>query len=163
MLKNILRLFLILFLFQACQKAEVEHFDPPTTFLFEVSSHRHNELEQALFDLINSHRESQGLQELIFDSTTYYFAGEHNRYMIAEGALSHAQFPERANQVAKRTGAVEVAENVSKDHTTIEKAFNSWAQSPGHRDNMLGDFTHSAVKITPNVNGDLYFTQLFFK
>jgi uncharacterized protein YkwD len=36
-------------------------------------------------------------------------------------------------------------------------------ESDGHKRNIEGDYTHSAISIKENEEGDLYFTQLFFK
>ena len=84
-------------------------------------------------------------------------------YMIENGITSHDKFSERAENISKRTGAVFVAENVARNYDTLEAALEAWLDSPGHRINIEGNYTHSAINIRPNSNGDLYFTQLFFR
>ncbi|WP_171017323.1 CAP domain-containing protein [Maribacter sp. ACAM166] len=128
-----------------------------------VSSDIHNTLEAELFDMINNFRASIGLNEMVFESTTYYYAGIHTDYMIEKGNTSHDKFSERAENISKRTEAVFVAENVARNYDTLEDAFEAWLDSPGHRKNIEGDYNYSAISIRPNSNGDLYFTQLFFR
>lgn len=128
-----------------------------------VSSNEHNTNEALLFDMVNTYRSSIGLNEMQFESTTFYFAGIHNDYMIAEGQISHANFDERAETISKRTGAVHISENVAKNYDTLEEAFEGWLSSPGHRKNIEGDYTNSAISIRPNSEGEFYFTQIFFR
>lgn len=128
-----------------------------------VSSDKHSTIEAELFDLINNYRLSIGLNTLEFENVTYYYAGLHTDYMIEKETLSHAKFAERAENISKRTGAEFVAENVASKYDSVEEALEAWLNSPGHRQNIEGDYTHSAISIKTNHNGDLYFTQLFFR
>ena len=128
-----------------------------------VSSNEQNTNEAELFDMVNNYRLNIGLNEMQFDSTTYYYAGIHTDYMIAKNRTSHDKFNERAENISKRTGAIVVPENVSKNYDTLEEALEAWLDSPGHRKNIEGDYKYSAISIRPNSNGDLYFTQIFFK
>ncbi|HDZ05333.1 hypothetical protein LCGC14_0069760 [marine sediment metagenome] len=127
------------------------------------SSKAHSTLEAALFEMINDYRVDLGMNALEFESTTYYYASLHTAYMISKGNTSHDNFTIRAENIAKITDAVFVAENVAKNYDTIEDAFDSWKKSSGHRENLVGDYDYSAISIQQNSNGDLYFTQLFFR
>jgi len=128
-----------------------------------ASSSKHSIIETDLFEMINNYRASIGLNEMKFDSTTYYYSGLHTNYMISKGTTSHDNFSTRAENISKVTGAIFVAENVAKNYDTIEDAFEAWLDSPGHRVNIEGDYYYSAISINENRNGDLYFTQLFFR
>lgn len=128
-----------------------------------ASSKNHSTLEDELFEMINTYRASIGLNEMEFESTTYYYATLHTDYMISKGNTSHDNFTQRAENISKRTGAVFVAENVARNYDTIEEAFEAWLESPGHRVNIEGEYNYSAISINQNSNGDLYFTQLFFR
>lgn len=120
-------------------------------------------MENELFDLVNEHRKSLGLIELQFESVSYSYAKEHTRYMIDKGQISHAHFGQRAKSISAETGASDVSENVAKDYDTVMEAFEAWLDSPSHRINVEGDYTHSALSILPNEGGELYFTQIFIK
>lgn len=119
--------------------------------------------EEELFNLVNEHRISIGLQALAFSSEAYKYAEEHNVYMITEDKLSHDHFSSRASKLASETNAVLVGENVAKDFTTNMATLNGWLNSPAHKSTIEGDFTHSAVSITINGNGKPFFTQLFYR
>lgn len=128
-----------------------------------ISSDVHNAIEAELFETINNHRSSIGLTEMEFESSSYYYASLHTEYMIEKGVTSHAKFEERAANIANRTGAIFVAENVARNYETIQEAFEAWLESSGHRKNIEGDYYFSAISIKPNNNGDLYFTQVFYR
>jgi len=161
-------LALLLIVTTSCSKYEnfagyEENTDDLMSQVTLVSSDSHSTIEAELFEMINTYRSSIGLNEMEFESTTYYYAGLHTDYMIAKGTTSHDNFVERAENIAKRAGAIFVAENVARNYDTIEEAFEAWLASPGHRVNIEGDYNYSAISIRPNSNGDLYFTQLFFR
>ncbi|WP_405384637.1 CAP domain-containing protein [Maribacter sp. LLG6340-A2] len=161
-------LALFVILMSSCSKYEnfagyEEVNEDPATKVTLVSSDKHNALEAELFEIINTYRVSIGLNEMAFEGTTYYYAGLHTDYMIEKGTTSHAKFGERAEKISKRTGAVYVAENVARNYDTVQEAFEAWIDSPGHRVNIEGDYDYSAISIKENANGDLYFTQLFFR
>lgn len=163
--------FILLFVFitalSSCSKEELTIYEDDNASLIdeniEVSSAKQTDIENELVGLINEHRLSLNLNTLSFNSTSYYYAGEHTAYMISKGHTSHAKFGERAKSIADKTGAEFVAENVAKDYVTIEEALEAWLDSPGHRKNIEGDYTHSALSIQTNENGDMYFTQIFFR
>ncbi|WP_405412065.1 CAP domain-containing protein [Maribacter sp. Asnod1-A12] len=128
-----------------------------------ASSKSHSTMEAELFRMINDHRLSLDLNELEFESTTYYYASLHTSYMISKGITSHDMFTKRAENISYRTDAIFVAENVARNYDTIEDAYNAWLDSTGHKKNIEGDFNYSAISIVENSNGDFYFTQIFVK
>ena len=161
-------LALILILLSSCSKYEnfagyEEYNEDLASKVTLVSSNAHSTIESELFEMINNYRTSIGLNKMEFESTTYYYAGVHTNYMIENGITSHDNFSERAENISKRTSAVFVAENVARNYDTLEAAFEAWLDSPGHRQNLEGDYDYSAISIRPNSNGDLYFTQVFFR
>ncbi len=118
--------------------------------------------ESALFKIINDHRIAIGQNSLEFSSAAYLAAAEHNGYMIAKGEINHDNFSNRAGQLASKTNANLVVENVAKDYATIESVFEAWLDSPNHRKNIEGNFTHSALSIKQDATGNFYFTQIFY-
>lgn len=122
-----------------------------------------SEQENELFQLVNDYRNSLDLNNLTFDNISYSFASAHSEYMVSEGQTSHAKFNERAAQITAKTGAELVAENVANDYLTIEDAIQAWLNSPGHKENIEGNYTHSAISIKVDKNQNLYFTQIFYR
>ncbi|MGB3152106.1 MAG: CAP domain-containing protein [Maribacter sp.] len=151
----------------SCTKEKLTTYEDNNMFLVEENTELHSAqqtaIENKLFTLINEHRLGINLKEFLFDNTSYYYAGEHTSYMMGKGHTSHAKFGERAKSISDKTGAKFVAENVAKDYVTVEKALEDWLESPKHRKNIEGEYTHSALSIQTNENGDMYFTQIFFR
>ncbi|MFT6796091.1 MAG: hypothetical protein ACJART_001229 [Maribacter sp.] len=140
-----------------------EQVAEPEKEVFLVSTATHSDIESELFEIINNYRISLNLNVLKFEGASYYFAKKHSKYMILQGNTSHDNFAKRAEQISMNTGATYVAENVAKDYDTAVEAFEAWLESDGHRLNIEGDYTHSAISIKENEEGNLYFTHLFFK
>lgn len=166
--KFIFLLVITLSVFSSCSKQELEPLlEENNAGLnaenLEISSGSHTALEAELFDLVNNYRVSIGLNELTFESTTYYYAGQHNDHMIAQNNVSHAKFGERAKGIAERTGASHVAENVARNYDDMQEVLEAWVDSPSHRMSLEGDYTHSAISIKENNSGNLYFTQMFYR
>lgn len=120
-------------------------------------------VENELLDVVNDHRISLGFNALEFSQEAYTQANSHNEYMISKGSLSHDNFSSRASKIAAEVGAELVAENVAKDYDTAAGAFEKWLSSSSHKTTMEGEFTHTAVSVKVDSNGNLYFTQLFFR
>jgi len=111
--------------------------------------------------LTNNFRASQGLPALKWDQRLANIAHPHAVNMGNSNSISHNGFREvRAPQMR----AASCAENVAMNHgytDPVTQAVDGWIHSPGHRRNMLGQFTHCAISIYRNARGAYYFTQLF--
>lgn len=165
---NSIYLLVTIFFISSCSRHELtsfdyEQLDESEKEVFLVSTAKHSTQEAELLELINNYRLSIALNTLEFDSASHYYAKQHSNYMIDQGDTSHDNFIKRAEQISFNTGATYVAENVAKDYDTIYEAFEAWLASEGHRLNIEGDYTHSAISVEENDEGDLYFTQLFFR
>jgi len=121
------------------------------------------EVEHALLDIVNDHRAALGFSALEFSAVAYDYANSHTDYMIAKGSISHDNFSARASNISQEVNAEYVAENVAKDYPTAEQAFQNWMASPNHRKTMEGDFSHTAVSVKMDPNGNYYYTQLFYR
>lgn len=121
------------------------------------------EVEQELMGVVNDHRISLGYSALQYSPIAHEYANEHNDYMIAQGDLSHDNFSARASGIAGEVNAEYVAENVAKDYNTASEAFQGWLNSTSHKKTMEGEFTHSAVSVKKDTDGNFYFTQLFYR
>lgn len=119
--------------------------------------------EEELFDLINTHRNSKGLEPVMFIEDIYVFAEEHNEYMIAQGELSHDNFNTRASQISEQTAAKLIAENVAKNFQDPNEALEGWLASNSHKNTIEGDFTHSTLSISYDNEGNPYYTQIFIR
>jgi uncharacterized protein YkwD len=120
-------------------------------------------LEQEVLDIVNSHRSELGTNTLTFSAVAYEYANTHTDYMINKGNLSHDNFSSRASSIASKVEVQMVAENVAKDYSTAQEVFIGWYESTSHKITMEGDFTHTAVSVKEDENGNFYYTQLFYK
>ncbi|MFZ4679488.1 MAG: CAP domain-containing protein [Flavobacterium sp.] len=64
----------------------------------------------------------------------------------------------------KYLGAKRVSENIAFNYQTAESAMSAWLNSPGHKANIEGDFTHFGISITADeATGKKYYTNMFIK
>ena len=120
-------------------------------------------IEQELLVMVNNYRNTLGYSTLEFSSVAYVYANQHTDYMIAKGNINHDGFTSRASDISTKVDASAVAENVAKDYPTAKITFEKWVASSGHRKNIEGDFTHTAVSVKKDAAGHYYFTQLFYR
>jgi len=142
-------------IFQVMMQSEITIIDGD----YSIATNRENEL----FEIVNNYRESIHLTAFNFEEYIYNKAVDHTNFMVSQGYTSHDKFAQRAEDISNTTGAVEIAENVANDYPTIEEAFEAWLESPEHRKSIEGDYSHSAISIKEDHNGNLYFTQIFIR
>ena len=129
-----------------------------------VTEYNYNDTELRLVQLINDYRQSLGLNRLEVINHISYKSEGHNEYMIEKQAMSHDYFQERSTNLIQVLGAERVSENVAYNYNTPESAFAAWKNSPGHRANIEGDFTHFGISIRINPEtGKKYYTNIFIK
>ena len=161
---NLLRMFMpiiLVFAFVSCSKDETSN-DAENAQLF--TEYDYNAYETELADLINEYRVSIGKNELIRINHISHKSQEHNQYMIANNVVNHDFFDSRATNIKQVLGAVKVGENIAYNFSTANAALHAWLQSPGHKENIEGDYTHFGVSISVNPNnGKKYYTNIFMK
>ena len=145
-----------LLLATSCSKDSVEPEVVP-------SSQNLKAIEAELLDIVNDHRSSMGFAPLEYSAVAYDFASVHTDYMISQGGLSHDNFTARASDIASETNAEAVAENVAKDYSSAVEAFEGWLNSASHRKTIEGNFTHTGISVKKDVQGNYYYTQLFYR
>ncbi len=129
-----------------------------------VTVYNYNQTELQLITLINNHRASIGLKTLEVVNHISYKSEEHNLYMIENKVVNHDYFQQRADNLKQVLGAERVGENIAYNYLTAESAFNAWMNSPEHRANMEGDYTHFGISVTTDPDtGKKYYTNLFMK
>lgn len=100
--------------------------------------------------LINQERSSRGIQPLTPDSQLHAYARAHSRDMAAAGTIYHSDLD---------IGNCKRGENVGMA-STVEAIHDGYMASPGHKDNILDDYTRFAVGITER-DGTLYEAVVF--
>ena len=129
-----------------------------------VTSYNYNEVELKLITLINNHRASMGLNTLEVINHISFKSEEHNIYMIDNNVVNHDYFQQRSNNLVQVLGAERVSENIAYNYQTAEGAMAAWLNSPAHRANLEGDFTHLGISVSVDPEtGKKYYTNMFMK
>ena len=129
-----------------------------------VTTYNYNDTELKLVTLINNHRASMGLNTLEVINHISYKSEEHNIYMIDNNVVNHDYFQQRVNNLTQVLGAVRVGENIAYNYQSAESAMYAWLNSPGHKANMEGDYTHMGISVTVDqATGKKYYTNMFMK
>ncbi|RXR21426.1 MULTISPECIES: CAP domain-containing protein [Flavobacterium] len=129
-----------------------------------VTSYDYSAEESDLIQRINDYRESIGKSRLQIVNHISYKSYEHNEYMIDNNVVNHDYFDDRVNNIKHVLGAVRVGENVAYNFSSPTSVLNAWLNSPGHKANIEGDYTHFGVSISVNpTTGKRYYTNIFMK
>ncbi|OHT43173.1 CAP domain-containing protein [Flavobacterium tructae] len=148
----------------SCSADSAEGSESPATAEAVVANYNYNDSEIESMKLINDYRVSIGLNTLKGINHVSFKCEEHNKYMIANNVVDHNDFTSRSNNIMSVLGAKKVGENVAYNYKTSEAALRAWLDSPGHKANIEGDYTHFglSVSIDPNT-GKKYYTNIFVK
>jgi uncharacterized protein YkwD len=149
----------------SCSSDESESTNPSVgSTVQKVTSYTYNSSELEAMDLINAYRVSIGLNALEKINHISYKSEEHDNYMIANNVVNHNDFVARSENIIKVLGAKTVSENIAYNYGTSKAALEAWLKSPGHKENIEGDFTHFGIAIKENpANGKKYYTNIFAK
>ena len=122
-------------------------------------------LEEDILTKINRHRSSKGLSPLKMNSDITTEAEEHSQQMASgKTSFGHSGFDARIKRISNVLGpARKSAENVALGSNSADEVVGGWLNSPGHKQNIEGDFTLTGIGVARNSKGVLYYTQLFIK
>src|SRR3970040_363019 len=129
-----------------------------------VVNYTYNANELETMKLINDYRASIGLNTLKTINHISFKSEEHDNYMITNNVVNHDDFVARSENIIKVLGAKTVGENIAYNYSTPEAAVTAWLNSPGHKQNIEGDFTDFGLAIRENpTTGKKYYTNIFAK
>merc|ERR1712093_902716 len=124
------------------------------------------QLGREMLKLTNEFRKSEGLGALDWHVGMLTPANEHSRNM-GDGKVKfgHGGFQQRCEAFTfAHSGAGENVAMVPNGHRDVAKVtVDGWINSPGHRENLLGDWTYCTIGVYQNAKGAWYSTQLFAK
>lgn len=122
-----------------------------------------NAVAAAIFRSVNASRASEGLGALTYDSSIESVAYAWSVTMGSGTGMVHN--PSFSTQM--RGGWTRVGENIawaSRGYPDYAQLFHeSWMNSPGHRRNIMGDYTHIGIGIYTAPDGTVWATQNFGK
>jgi uncharacterized YkwD family protein len=115
--------------------------------------------EQRMVDLVNQDRAAAGLPVLKVDMGLVQAAREKSQDMKDNNYFAHTS-PSGVTpwDLMKKYGVTYKAagENIAKGYSTADAAEKGFMNSPGHKANILGNYTHIGIGIVGN-----YYTQEF--
>lgn len=120
--------------------------------------------ESKMISLVNQDRASNGLKPLTFDAGLRAGALAHSQDMADNNYFSHTSPTQGDFNTRIKAAGVQyngAGENIA-EYGSVESAETAFMNSPGHRANILGDYTRIGIGIV-NHNGSYYITQWFAK
>lgn len=123
-------------------------------------------LERTVFQKINQYRQQKGLAALSLNSTITGQSRKHSQNMANSGNLSHDGFDGRVQIIGKTIRWKGAAENVAYNagfSNPAAQAVNGWLKSPGHLQNIMGNYNLTGIGVAKNSQGEFYFTQIFIR
>ena len=112
-------------------------------------------LERQVADLINGERTSRGLPSLRYNQTLAQASENHVQDMLKLGYFDHnrpgKKFYDFPNELGVRYTSL--GENIATGFSDAASLVQGWMNSPGHRENILGDYTDIGVGIALNPDG----------
>ncbi len=112
-----------------------------------------------LLELHNKERKSKGKNALRMNSDLNAYAQKHAEMMVKNNSLNHSSM----SVLAKAAGTPTVAENIAWGQESEEDVVSSWMWSPGHRWNILGNYTDVGFGMAKDKNGRPYWCTVFSK
>ena len=113
----------------------------------------------------NQFRKSKRLPALEMRDDLNEIARRHSDDMATgKRPFGHDGFNQRESEVRKIVQPFsEMAENVAYGATTGKEVVQMWKDSPGHRENMLGNYKYMGIGTAVNNQGTIYFTAIFVR
>lgn len=125
------------------------------------------QLEQVIHQQVNQYRQSQNLPPLTLNSTISEQAKIHSQNMaVGKVPFSHEGFEGRVKAIPQTITYRSAAENVATNYGYSDpatQAVKGWINSPGHQENMVGDFNLTGLGVAKDSEGKYYFTQMFIR
>lgn len=117
---------------------------------------------------INAHRLDEGLAPFEYDAGIAAASRRHSEAMAAGRVpIGHDGFEARGRRIAEAIPLMGIAENVGFNtypvDRTVSAAVSGWLASPGHRENIEGDYDVTGIGIASGSQGAWYYTQIFVK
>lgn len=128
-----------------------------------ITNYTYTAAETETMQLINNYRLNAGLNSLQTINHISYKCKEHNAYMIANNVVNHNNFAARSENILKVLGAKSVGENVAYNYKTSEAVLKAWLESPDHKANIEGNYTHFGLSVSTDANGKKYYTNIFVR
>jgi len=162
---KLLRVLLLVAVVYSMNSCSSDSSEAPSssTATIKVMDYSYDSSELEAMNLINTYRVSVGLNELQQINHISYKSEEHDHYMIRNNVVNHNDFVARSENLISVLGAKRVGENIAYNYNTPQSVVKAWLNSPTHKENLDGDYTHFGISIRTNPDGKKYYTNIFVK
>ncbi len=162
---KLLRVLLLVAIVYSMNSCSSDSSETPSssTSTMKVMDYSYDSSELDAMNLINTYRLSVGLNALQQINHISYKSEEHDHYMISNNVVNHNDFVSRSENLISVLGAKRVGENIAYNYNTPQSVVNAWLNSPTHKENIEGDYTHFGISIRKNQDGKKYYTNIFVK
>ena len=161
-LLRVLLLVAVVYTMNSCSSDSSEAPSSSTSTM-KVMDYSYDSSELEAMNLINTYRVSVGLNALQQINHISYKSEEHDNYMISNNVVNHNDFVARSENLISVLGAKRVGENIAYNYNTSQSVVKAWLNSPTHKENLEGDYTHFGISIRTNPDGKKYYTNIFVK
>ena len=161
-LLRVLLLVAVVYTMNSCS-SDTSEAPSSSTATMKVMDYSYDSSELEAMNLINTYRVSVGLNELQQINHISYKSEEHDHYMIRNNVVNHNDFVARSENLISVLGAKRVGENIAYNYNTPQSVVKAWLNSPTHKENLEGDYTHFGISIRTNPDGKKYYTNIFVK
>ena len=161
-LLRVLLLVAVVYTMNSCSSDSSET-PSSSTATMKVMDYSYDSSELEAMNLINTYRVSVGLNELQQINHISYKSEEHDHYMIRNNVVNHNDFVARSENLISVLGAKRVGENIAYNYNKPQSVVKAWLNSPTHKENLEGDYTHFGISIRTNPDGKKYYTNIFVK
>ena len=122
-----------------------------------------NALEKSVFDDINRYRVSHKLPKLILNAHITQQARIHSQNM------ANGKVPFSHQGVEQRVSAIPIRYKSASENVAVNQGYNNpasqavagWLESPGHLQNIRGNYDLTGIGVATNQQGEVYLTQIF--
>lgn len=120
---------------------------------------------QDMLQAVNKARADAGLKPFCNSAKLMASSLKHSQYQASINQMTHDDPDPLMNRFTNQGfSAVAVAENVADTgDTNVAAVMTAWMNSPGHKANILGDYTHFGSAYAMGSNNRYYWTQHFAK
>jgi uncharacterized protein YkwD len=162
---KLLRVLLLVAVVYSMNSCSSDSSEAPSssTATMKVMDYSYDSSELEAMNLINTYRVSVGLNELKQINHISYKSEEHDHYMIRNNVVNHNDFVARSENLISVLGAKRVGENIAYNYNSPQSVVKAWLNSPTHKENLDGDYTHFGISIRTNPDGKKYYTNIFVK
>lgn len=122
--------------------------------------------EIKILELTNAERVKAGKTELVFNPQLKRASDLQASNMAALGVMDHELFIAGQRTLKDRVNLTKyqwssIAENIARNQKSPKDVVDDWMNSPGHRANIMGNFSEIGIAIRYGPNGEPYYCQVF--